>query len=1150
MPEGHRDGSSEVATMKQTVILWAVGCILVAAEARAQRAPYQVTVRSQSYSGLQTFSTHTFQATGALPATQEGEVELTLPFTFNFFGTDYDRVIAHTNGVVSFEPLQQTGGFLSAPRQVPRARDALDGYIAGVWQNLQVGSGELRTATSGSMGQRTFVIEYAGFESGSGGAGSTDANFRIELDEDDFGFRVWFGRVFGISNGTTAAEDDTGRDGVNLLASSASCDASCACEPGRCSAVGGNWTSGRLIEAELPPGPELYGQIDGPPGARPGTAFDASLLVDNGGLSQAPAFDAGVYLSPSAGDLSQAVRLGTVSLGPLAATSSVTATASFTVPAGQSVSAQWLILQVDDDDDVAEAIETNNLFSVPFGTGPDLTGTVRSVPVESGAGELLPVGLQVRTDGAALSETAADVFLSVDDTFDGGDRRLGRRTITLPDGFSTETTLEVTVPADVPTGVERRVIVRLDPDGDVSELDETNNDLVSEPLRFTPAELGIRNLTAVGSAYRGEPLPVRFDLQNDGGSTASGFTACVFLTGAGMPSSQDLVFESELLQLDSFRDTSLNVDVEVPEAVQLGRIGLFARVDCRSQVSEDDETDNLLRVDVEVFDRGPDLLPRLLDVAARGQAGEPLPLTVRVENRGPVAVVPEVVLELLPPQLSGGSERRLPVPWPADSLPPRREVDRTATVSLPKSLPSGTYRARVRTEVADDVNPDNDADPNDAVDPEGLPAVRIDGFGLAIASATPPRGSLGQPYRHAFVGLGGLPDQQIWTLLWGEAGAPPGIAFDAGRLEGRPEAVGDFPFTITLESGDRSIDAEGVFSVDEAAPDLVLVDRVLPPAVANAAYRTNLQAIGGTPPYRFSVREELAFFFLSEDGSLSGVAPAPRTFIIPVQVTDATGARIESMLALDVLDPDQSLSIDLPALPNGLVGRPYDVTVPVSGGDPPYRFRLEGELPEGMRFDADSGTFEGTPARSGLYPLVLQVRDGTGLFDRDPFVFEIIEAGSLFIPRPELPTARLDQPYEDVNGDVVTLDIEGVDPDSPVTWMVGSGFLPPGMALEGPRLVGTPTELGVYPFEVLALDDRGDVARQYLGIEVRPPRSQDTVESGGGCRGAPAGPGSMWALWAFWALLGAGWRRSGWRGSGRGLRDRAAGPCGREVQQP
>jgi hypothetical protein len=67
------------------------------------------------------------------------------------------------------------------------------------------------------------------------------------------------------------------------------------------------------------------------------------------------------------------------------------------------------------------------------------------------------------------------------------------------------------------------------------------------------------------------------------------------------------------------------------------------------------------------------------------------------------------------------------------------------------------------------------------------------------------------------------------------------------------------------------------------------------------------------------------------------------------------------------------------SLPAAPLGSPYQATLTASGGAPPYQWSiLSGRLPQGMSL-SPVGVLSGTPAESGQFVLVFQVRDGCTL---------------------------------------------------------------------------------------------------------------------------------------------------------------------------
>ena len=64
------------------------------------------------------------------------------------------------------------------------------------------------------------------------------------------------------------------------------------------------------------------------------------------------------------------------------------------------------------------------------------------------------------------------------------------------------------------------------------------------------------------------------------------------------------------------------------------------------------------------------------------------------------------------------------------------------------------------------------------------------------------------------------------------------------------------------------------------------------------------------------------------------------------------------------------------ALPNGTARAPYSATLLVSGGTPPYTWRVcNGDLPPGLRLNAATGVISGRPTRPGKYQFTITVTD-------------------------------------------------------------------------------------------------------------------------------------------------------------------------------
>ncbi|MFA5853951.1 MAG: glycine-rich domain-containing protein [Patescibacteria group bacterium] len=86
--------------------------------------------------------------------------EITLPFTFTFYGTDYDSVWISSNGFVSFTG--DTPGSSTNTQVIPDAATP-NALIAAVWADLYASSSngsQIRYQTFGSTPNRVFVVDF------------------------------------------------------------------------------------------------------------------------------------------------------------------------------------------------------------------------------------------------------------------------------------------------------------------------------------------------------------------------------------------------------------------------------------------------------------------------------------------------------------------------------------------------------------------------------------------------------------------------------------------------------------------------------------------------------------------------------------------------------------------------------------------------------------------------------------------------------------------------------------------------------------------------------------------------------------------------------------------------------------------------------
>ncbi|MEP7352801.1 MAG: hypothetical protein ABI824_06185, partial [Acidobacteriota bacterium] len=190
---------------------------------------------------------------------------------------------------------------------------------------------------------------------------------------------------------------------------------------------------------------------------------------------------------------------------------------------------------------------------------------------------------------------------------------------------------------------------------------------------------------------------------------------------------------------------------------------------------------------------------------------------------------------------------------------------------------------------------------------------------LAVNGCPLPDGRLGEPYTGKLTGAGGTGFGSLSILFLGQL--PPGLLLNqSGLLSGTPTSAGTFQFTsIVRESASQvaaSTQAFQACSITIQQPQLRTTSACpLPNGRAGESYSFKLQAVGGTPPYRFSYGLLPDGLSGSTDGNITGTPKATGGRSFGLRVTDAASNNAESICSLAIVAPNVpqiSLS-DLPA---------------------------------------------------------------------------------------------------------------------------------------------------------------------------------------------------------------------------------------------
>jgi hypothetical protein len=335
---------------------------------------------------------------------------------------------------------------------------------------------------------------------------------------------------------------------------------------------------------------------------------------------------------------------------------------------------------------------------------------------------------------------------------------------------------------------------------------------------------------------------------------------------------------------------------------------------------------------------------------------------------------------------------------PGSSLPPGLSIqsggpflpaNTTLVVGQPTSAGVFTFSLRA----TDNANTANFADHTFTlkVPPQHLvsPPLRF------LSQFVLPGGQVGVPYSFRFRMAGGTAPYTFSDL--GAFGPlPPGLTLSAdGVLSGMPLAIGNYSVGLfaTDAAGNVGTIPSG-FTLTVTAPGaptplIISTNGGNGTGAAQASvgvpYVQPLDFFlrGGQAPFTWSVASGSLppglTFVPGSNGVSSAVAGIPSiagTYNFTVTVTDATGQIVPSTPAQLTVSP---LALKPGAVPPGVVGVPYSVSLVPSGGTGPYTFQLDPtfDLPPGLALSA-AGVLSGTPTIARIFNVGVLLADAGG----------------------------------------------------------------------------------------------------------------------------------------------------------------------------
>lgn len=328
------------------------------------------------------------------------------------------------------------------------------------------------------------------------------------------------------------------------------------------------------------------------------------------------------------------------------------------------------------------------------------------------------------------------------------------------------------------------------------------------------------------------------------------------------------------------------------------------------------------------------------------------------------------------------------------------------------------------------------------------------------------------PYS-AFLSPNGGFGPYTWALQSGSL--PPGLTlpgsptFSYGTISGVPTARGPYNFTVQVtDTGPPQQTATQTFSLTVFDYPEVATQS-LPLGLINKPYSAALQAIGGTPPYSWSVGAGALPPGVTLDplaGTISGTPTITWNQAVPFTITDSQVPPLQSTAYLQlVINP--TLTFTQSTLPDAVPAQPYVGPLPFQGGLPPYIVSVtSGALPPGISI-AGSGTglvgFGGSPTSTGTWTFTLIVQDSESAPVTIQQAFSIRVNPQLVVANMQPPPGAVGVPY--------SFQFQATGGLPPLNWSsVALSFL--GLSLDaGSGLIsGTPTSSGGFNLTVFVVD--------------------------------------------------------------------------------
>lgn len=219
-----------------------------------------------------------------------------------------------------------------------------------------------------------------------------------------------------------------------------------------------------------------------------------------------------------------------------------------------------------------------------------------------------------------------------------------------------------------------------------------------------------------------------------------------------------------------------------------------------------------------------------------------------------------------------------------------------------------------------------------------------------------------------------------------------------------------------------------------------------------------------------------------------------------VQVQNSQTGQASQSVPIAIISSNSTVSLPLaisvPAIPAGVVGTSYSVSLSATGGTPTYTWSVtSGSLPAGMALAANTGTISGVPTASGTYAFTVTVTDSSNPVQTQLAALSItvapapVSATQLTISTNALASGTDGVAYSQ------TLQAAGGTPT--YAWSITSGSLPSGLVLTAGSGVisGVPTATGSFAFTATVTDSSSPAVTTSVPLSITVAASQLSITS-------------------------------------------------------